>query len=239
MKAFVVCAVLVVLIAVVASEWSAEEKKVFKEWRKMHNKKYKSQSEEREAMDKFMKNFMEIEEHNKQYQEGKVTYNRKVWEYSDLSREEKRKLLYGVKLQEDTGRTTRAASTKTFPTGPKSVDWRKKGLVGPIENQGGCGSCWSYSSSAVVEAMMRKKSKNKAMMSKQQLLDCVGAGNFGCGGGDPRFALFYVRDNGQTDEDEYPYSGYQRTCDYSPSDKVAGISDVNVIMTNGNETLMR
>jgi spore coat polysaccharide biosynthesis predicted glycosyltransferase SpsG len=57
--------------------------------------------------------------------------------------------------------------------------------------------------------------------------------------GDPRFALSYIKENGQTDEEEYPYAGYQRTCEYSSDEKVATISEANTIMTNRNETLMR
>ena len=96
---------------------------------------------------------------------------------------------------------------------PANVDWRNKGVVTPVKDQGHCGSCWAFASVAVIESHAAINSGSLKTLSTQQLVSCIpnpyvcgGAG--GCSGAVPELAFNYVQLYGITSEYKYSYSSY-------------------------------
>ena len=65
-------------------------------------------------------------------------------------------------------------------TPPKSVDWRTKGIVGPIKDQhvngSACGCCWTFATTGVAECIIAMATGKVIGLSEQQLIDCDRAG---------------------------------------------------------------
>lgn len=71
-----------------------------------------------------------------------------------------------------------------IPSLPEKVDWRAKGVVTSVKDQGTCGACWAFSTVAAIESMLAIKTGKLTDLSVQEVIDCAGYGNMGCNGGD-------------------------------------------------------
>nr|CAI5831684.1 unnamed protein product [Callosobruchus analis] len=189
-----------------------------------YGKTYTSSLEDRKRFNIFQENLKKILEHNKRFDKGEVTYAMKVTKFIDLSQDEFKDFLtrsYGGALRateyfssSDRDNTGDELSETVFENIPKEVDWRYKGAVTPVKDQGMCGSCWAFSAVGALEGQHYKSNGSLLDLSVQDLVDCAGGsyGNMGCSGGLMNYAYDYVKDRGVLTDKEYPYEGIDDTC---------------------------
>ncbi|CAL4988271.1 unnamed protein product [Urochloa decumbens] len=109
------------------------------------------------------------------------------------------------------------------------VDWRQRGAVTGVKDQGQCGCCWAFSAVGAVEGINAIETGQLISLSEQQVLDCDESdGNNGCNGGYMDNVFQYVIDNGGiTTEDDYPYSASEGMCQsIQPVATISGYQDV-------------
>jgi cathepsin F len=148
-----------------------------------------------------------------------------VTKFMDLTTQEFRNTYLNLKvslldqLKAKSGKF-QAKSTET----PKSVDWRENGAVGPVKDQGQCGSCWAFSTVANLEGIYQIKNQQSIVLSEQNLVDCDKVDS-GCNGGLMENSLAYVKENGIGLAKDYPYKGRDQTCKkFKSAMKVTGFT---------------
>lgn len=117
---------------------------------------------------------------------------------------------------------------------PVTVDWRKKGAVTRVKDQGQCGGCWAFSAVAAVEGINKIKTGKLISLSEQELIDCdTGKENQGCNGGLMETAFAFIKSNGLTTESNYPYKAKDNTCDKAKAQNHAvTIKGYSTVATN-------
>lgn len=121
---------------------------------------------------------------------------------------------------------------------PSELDWRTKGAVTPVKDQGNCGSCWIFSAVGVIEGINAISTGELKAFSEQQILDCYKWPPFadGCNGGHEYLAMQYVMSNGGIMlEDDYPYIAMDPPdhCTFDESKAVGTVSAVNGVYEAG------
>ncbi|XP_050292840.1 procathepsin L-like [Anthonomus grandis grandis] len=183
----------------------------------------------------FNQNLQKIEEHNKKFDLGLVAYKTGVNSFTDLTEEEFLARFKTLPLEESFIKANSVQDSNQFNISelPKSIDWREKGVVTAVKDQGSCGGCWAFSATGTLEGQLAINTGNLTSLSEQELIDCNTATQKGCNGGVVQYALSYVIENGITSEENYPYVGEQKSC---KSKRNAVRADSYVNIRSYNET---
>ncbi|XP_060667531.1 cysteine protease XCP1 [Ziziphus jujuba] len=210
---------------------------LFESWMSKHGKTYRSIEEKLHRFEIFKDNLMHIDETNKKISSYWLGLN----EFADLSHEEFKSKYLGLKPEFPRRGPSEEFSYRDVVDLPKSVDWRKKGAVTPVKNQGSCGSCWAFSTVVAVEGINQIVTGNLTSLSEQELIDCDTSFNNGCNGGLMDYAFqFIVSNGGLHREEDYPYLMEKGTCEEKKEESnVVTISGYQDVPENQEESLLK
>lgn len=199
-----------------AEDLLSEERllRLFESWQSKHGKFYHSLQEEVKRLEIFRKNLEYIDAHNRNRKSSKKGSGHWLGlnKFADLTNEEF-KAIYSRKPKKPARSPLQYERPRldTCDT-PSSLDWRKKGVVTGVKDQGDCGSCWSFSTTGAIEGINAISTGDLISLSEQELVDCDST-NDGCEGGYMDYAFEWVIENGGIDtEANYPYTGEDGTC---------------------------
>jgi hypothetical protein len=87
------------------------------------------------------------------------------------------------------------------------VDWRTKGVLTPVKDQGQCGSCWAFSATEAIESYAALSGQYKLQQLSPQQINSCDKNDGGCNGGNTETAYRYVVSAGGIEtEQSYPYT---------------------------------
>ena len=118
-----------------------------------------------------------------------------------------------------------------------SIDWRTEGAVNAIQDQGQCGSCWTFSTMAAVEGEHAIKTGELLKFAEQELVDCDGL-SAGCNGGSMALAFYWLKSHDALLESDYPYTAQNGTCQASQYTGVTTDAGYQMITQNSSSALM-
>lgn len=214
---------------------------MYESWMVNHGKSYNALGEKEKRFEIFKDNLRYIEEQNAM---PNRTYKLGLNRFADLSNEEYRRTYMGTRTDAKR-RFSKVKSDRYAPkvgdSLPDSIDWREKGAVAPIKDQGGCGSCWAFSTIASVEGINQIVTGDLISLSEQELVDCDTSYDEGCNGGLMDYAFQFIIKNGGIDsEEDYPYTGRDGRCDqYRKNAKVVSIDSYEDVPASNENALQK
>ncbi|NP_001104878.2 maize insect resistance 2 precursor [Zea mays] len=205
-----------------------EVRRLYEEWRSEHDAGPRrgatggslgpGEDDDARRLEVFRYNLRYIDAHNAEADAGLHGFRLGLTRFADLTLEEYRaRLLLGSRGRNGTAVGV-VGSRRYLPLAgeqlPDAVDWRERGAVAEVKDQGQCGACWAFSAVAAVEGINKIVTGSLISLSEQELIDCDKFQDQGCDGGlmDNAF-VFMIKNGGIDTEADYPFTGHDGTCD--------------------------
>ncbi|KAL5787296.1 hypothetical protein ACOSP7_004245 [Xanthoceras sorbifolium] len=214
----------------------------FSEFKKTYNKVYDTEEENEYRFGIFMSNLLRARRHQKLDPSAKHG----ITKFSDLTPSEFHdQFLMSEKLQRpnlpNTIFNAPVLSTNDLAT---QIDWRDRGAVTRVKDQGSCNAGWAFSVAGILEAVHYQSSYQLVDLSAQQILDCDSTCfppnkncDAGCNGGYTYNALNYLyKEGGIMAEFDYPFTGTSsNVCQFNKDRVVSSISKMFYISNNEDQ----
>jgi len=207
-----------------------------------HKRKYKDSVEFNYRFGVFKENVKRINRLNADYKG--VTF--KINKFGDLTKEEfKERYLTQAPIRNLNWPIAKEVPSEVINNLPTSFDWRTKGAVTDVKDQGSCGSCWAFSATGNIEGQWFLSGHKLMSLSEQNLVDCdhecttfedQQSCDSGCDGGlQPNAYTYVIKNKGIDSEDAYPYQGVDGTCNFTSSNIGAKISNFTMISSDEDQ----
>ncbi|KAL9233999.1 hypothetical protein vseg_008924 [Gypsophila vaccaria] len=216
------------------------------QWMTLHGRVYKDDVEKSKRLEIFSENVKRIEALNSLNRGFTLGVNA----FADLTNEEFRAsrtgynykgLLTNKQIMSKSKTKSKSFKYENFTANSSTMDWRLKGVVTSIKDQGDCGCCWAFSAVAATESLHKLKTGTLVPLSEQELVDCDTDYDMGCEGGLMDTAFDYISQNGGlASEATYPYTASDGKCvKKRAATHAASISGYEDVPENDEDALLK
>jgi C1A family cysteine protease len=226
MKTISIIGMLAVVASLYIMNMDTHEYSEFASFMAVHQKSYNTEDEYNYRRAIFEMNLDLIETENSKGH----SYTLGINQFADWTLEEFKAIL-GYRQMSD--HSNLSVTGTRVPKSDENIDWTVDGAVGPVQNQGSCGSCWAFSAVAALEGAYQIQKGELLKFSEQQLVDCDNNSS-GCAGGEMFLAFeFYYQENGTCLESDYGYKAKDGKCKADKWKTTYGpTSDYNLVEHN-------
>jgi hypothetical protein len=170
----------------------------FAVWARQHGRVYGVAEERQRRFHVWKENQVYIQRHR----ESPSSYQLALTRFADLTNEEFRRQFTGTRINRSRRTRRRTPFRYANAEAPDSVDWRTKGAVTKVKDQGSCGSCWAFLAVGSIEGINAIRTGEAISLSVQELVECDRKYNQGCNGGLMDYAFDFVIENGGIDTEK-------------------------------------